>query len=67
MYVFAPYRSYSVISLYLNKIKTKKYKYPNKVHKVPVQTSFFNHQVMTTFVKYPLHCHNQHNDIYNNS
>src|SRR5215211_644418 len=35
----------------LDKIKTQEYEYPDKVYKVPVQTSFFNHQVMATSFK----------------
>src|SRR6185436_9752972 len=55
------------LSFILNKINTKEYKYPNKVHKVPVQTSFLDHQVMTASVKYTFPCHDQHYDVYYNT
>src|SRR5215213_1031111 len=47
----------------LDKIKAKEYKYPNKVHKVPVQSCFFNHQVMPAPVKRAVHGHNEHDHV----
>src|SRR6185369_7947536 len=55
------------LSVYLNKIKTKEYKYPNQVYKVPVQTGFLDHQVMTSSVKYTFPSHDQHYDVYYNT
>jgi hypothetical protein len=34
----------------LDQIKQGEYKYPNQVYKVPVETNFFNHLVMSSFV-----------------
>ena len=40
----------------LDEVKEGKYKYPNKVYKVPVQTNFLYHFIMTSLVKDADHC-----------
>src|SRR3954465_9022716 len=47
----------------LNKIETGKYKYPNKIHKMPIQTGFLNHKIMAPLFKFIFQCHNKHDDI----
>ena len=49
--------------MFLNEIKAKEYEYPNQVHKVPVQTSLFDHQVMTPSLKGSVHGHDQHDNV----
>ena len=46
-----------------DQVKTGENKYPNQVYKMPVQTGFFDHQVMATFFKFIQQGHNQHNNI----
>src|SRR5690606_27045896 len=47
----------------LDQIEKGKYKYPNQVHKVPVQTDFFHHEVTTPTFKSIVQGHTQHNNI----
>src|SRR5665647_969642 len=50
----------------LNQIKTKEYKNPYKVHKVPVKSCFLNHFIMATLLKIAHFCFDEHYQIYNN-
>src|SRR4051812_44373696 len=56
-----------LFSVNLYKIKTKEYEYPNKIHKVPVQSSFLDHKVMTSSVKYSSCGHDKHYYINDNT
>ena len=49
--------------MWLNQVKTGEYEYPYQVYKVPVQTSFFDHQVMSALLKFIHKGHDQHNNI----
>src|SRR6187551_2377369 len=51
----------------LYKIKAKEYEYPNKIHKVPVQSGFLYHQVMTSSVKHTSCGHDKHYYINDNT
>jgi hypothetical protein len=51
----------------LYQVKAKEYKYPNQVNKVPVQSGFFNHEVMSPFLEHIFLCHYQHDRIDNNT
>ena len=48
----------------LNQIKTKEYKNPYKIHKVPVKPCLFNHFIMTSFLKMTKSCFYDHYSIY---
>jgi hypothetical protein len=47
----------------LKQVKTSKYEYPHKIHKVPVKTRLLNHQVMSPAIEVSSPGHDQHNDI----
>jgi hypothetical protein len=53
--------------LFLDKIEAKEYEYPYKVNEVPIQTSFFNHPVMSFSFEGSIDGHDQHHDIDNNT
>ena len=52
-----------MISLKLDKIKTKEYKYPYEVYKVPVQTGLFDHFIMPALLKMSKFCFQIHHNI----
>src|SRR6185295_5096758 len=55
---------FRIIQAYgLEQVKTRKYKYPNQVNEVPVQTCFFNHQVMASSVKRAIPGHDEHDNV----
>lgn len=51
----------------LYKIKECKYKYPHKIDKVPVETNFLNHFVMTSSVVDAFNYTNKNYDINQNT
>jgi hypothetical protein len=53
--------------LRLYKVKEQEYKHPNQVYKVPVQSYFFNHEVMSSALKHTNRCHDEGNEVDNNS
>ena len=48
----------------LEQVKTSEYEYPYQVNEVPVQTSFFDHQVVASSVEHTFPGHDEHNDVY---
>src|SRR5215510_7285256 len=40
--------------------RNKEYKYPDQIHKMPIQTCFFDHQIMSFAVEYTVGRHGQH-------
>ena len=61
------FTAYPCLPNNLYQIKTKEYKYPYKVYKVPVQSRFFDHQVMSSLMENILLSHDQHYDIDDNA
>jgi hypothetical protein len=57
----------ALIKSKLEQVEAGEYEYPNQVYKVPVQTSFLDHQVVASAVEYSPVGHDKHNDIDNNT
>ncbi len=47
----------------LEQVEAGEHEYPNQVNEVPVQTGFFDHQVMASSVEYAFPGHDEHNDV----
>ena len=47
----------------LEQVEAGEHEYPNQINKVPVQTSFFDHQVVASSVEHTLPGHDEHDDV----
>ena len=48
----------------LEQVKTSEYEYPYQVNEVPVQTGFFDHQVVASSVEHTFVGHDEHDNVY---